>query len=165
MPSKQKPTWRPGSQAVYVAWDKGDEFFKIGMTSKDLERYRKRLCYENYGRRGYDKIEIGCSWLFEDFWAAWYVEQTTIELIERFGFPRTRDKDWFAIDKATMSVVVELIDDLAWDIRKWEQKNFTPDLTFRPGLHSAWGKALLRAGLATYSRDFAKHVLSASLNI
>jgi hypothetical protein len=155
MPSKQKPTWRPGLHDVYVARDKQTGWFKIGITGKDLEYYRKQLCQKIYGRRSQDKIEISCSWLFEDFWAAWYIEQTAIALVERFEFEKVRLGDWFAIDTPTMSVVVDLIDDLTFPIRKWEQVNFDPGLKCKPPRNEPWGTALRRAGL---TQDFARPV-------
>ena len=158
MPSKQKPTWRPGLHDVYIAHDMQKDWFKIGMTGKDLEYYRKQLCHRVYGRRSHDKIELCCSWLFEDFWAAWYIEQTAIELVERLGFERVRSGDWFAIDRPTMTIVVELVDDLAFPIRKWEQVNFAPELKCRPPFHGPWGRALRRAQLTQYPDDFARTV-------
>ena len=140
MPTKQKPTWRPGQHDVYVVRDKPEGWFKIGMTGEDLEKYRKQLCY--LWARSDDGIEICCSWLFEDFWAAWYVEQTAIAFCDRFEFERVRSADWFAIDKPTMSVVVELIDLLAYPIRKWEQEKC--QLKCLPPFLHPWGKALRR---------------------
>jgi hypothetical protein len=148
MPSKQKPTWRSGLHDVYIARDNKEGWFKIGLTGKDLEYYRKRLCHRIYGRRSYDSIEMCCSWLFEDFWAAWYIEQTTIALIERLGFERVREGDWFSIDRRTLAVVVEVIDDVAFSIRKWEQENFCfhDGLQCLPSWLGPWERALTRAG-------------------
>lgn len=162
MPSKQKPTWRTGMHDVYIAQDKETNWFKIGLTSKNLEYYRKQLCYRTYGRRSHDKIKIRCSWLFEDFWAAWYIEQTTISIVERFGFEKMRDGDWFAIDEPTMSVVADLIDDLAVPIRKWERSNFRSNLSCLPSRHTGWGVVLKRQRLST-EPEFARPIFSTCL--
>lgn len=149
MPSKQKPTWRAGLHDVYIAQDKEKNWFKIGLTSKNLEYYCKQLCYRTYGRQSHGKIKIWCSWLFESFWAAWYIEQTTISIVERFGFEKMRDGDWFAIDEPTMSVVTDLIDELAVPIRQWEQSNFRANLDCLPSRHRGWGAILKRERLST----------------
>lgn len=164
MPSKQKPTWRPGWHYVYIARDKPNGWFKIGMTGKILEAYRKQLCHRVYGRRSYAKIEMCCSWLFADYWAAWYIEQTAIALCERFDFECVRSGDWFAIDRPTISTVVDLIDDLAISIRKWERANFDPTLQCRPLRHGPWAQGLREAGLGTQIQ-FARSIYSAFLEI
>jgi hypothetical protein len=161
MPTKQKPTWKSGLHQVYIARDKQENWFKIGMTSKDLEYYRKRLCERVYGRRSQEKIEICCDWLFADFWAAWYIEQTAIELIERMEFARVRPGDWFSIDRPSMAIIVDLIDELALPIRKWEQANFDTALACKPLQFTAWGSALSKAGLKPkFSRRLHPQVLS-----
>jgi hypothetical protein len=120
---------------VYIARDRLTGWFKIGMTGYDLEYYRKQLCYRTYGRRSHQTIEFCCSWLFYDFWSAWYVEQTTISLVERLELERVRSGDWFKIDRPTMAIVVDLIDDLALEIRKWERTNFAAAMTCLPLRH------------------------------
>jgi hypothetical protein len=153
MPSKQKPTWKPGPHNAYIARDKQNAWFKIGMTGQNLKSYRKQLCQRVYGRRSLDKIEICCSWRFEDFWAAWYIEKITIALIERFRFEQVRKGDWFAIDRPTMSIVVDLINNLASPIQHWEQVNFDPKLQCKPKRYEPWGWALREAGL---TQNFAR---------
>ena len=77
-----------GPHHVYIFYDKTKQRFKIGMTSYDLEYYRKRLCYKQYRRRSHDKIKTVYSWLVGDFFAAFFLEQTIVETIKRLGVER-----------------------------------------------------------------------------
>jgi hypothetical protein len=53
----QLPKWKSGLHDVYILRDKiKTMWFKVGMTGKDLDYYRKQICYHVYGRRSHDKI-------------------------------------------------------------------------------------------------------------
>ena len=113
----------PGRHHAYIARDKTKERFKVGMTGNDLNVRRKAICYDEYGRRSHDKIEMMHSWRFEDFFSAFYVEQTTIELLKLLGYER-RPGDWFAIDFHSIWEVIHVISDVAYHISGWETFNF-----------------------------------------
>lgn len=147
----QRPIWKSGPHNVYIARDKTkDACFKIGMTGYELEFYRKKLCHRVHGRRSHDTIVMRHSWHFQEFWAAWYVEQTTIALIKRFGFEQVREGDWFSIDEPCIEVVWEIVHDLAYDIREWETAN--NGLKCDPKKFSRWERALAKMGRIELSR-------------
>ena len=113
----------PGPHHVYIFYDETKHKFKIGITSSELERYRKQLCAKQYGARSHNKIKTVYSWNVGSVFSASFLEQTIIETLIRLGFER-HEGDWFEADRTTVVGVWNAIDDLAEQIQLWEGANY-----------------------------------------
>lgn len=98
-----------GSHNVYIFEDKKKSRFKIGLTSYELDKYRKSVCYKEFGPRSQNRLSVIYFWNVGDFFAAFFLEQTIVETMKRLGLER-QSGDWFEVDRKTLAGVWDVIE-------------------------------------------------------